>query len=224
MTAVDPSGISASRTLEALQRPDAPNVDARDQDASDVDNSLGSSAQDIVGMTDCLPSDGKENDIFLPRDDREPFIDDQGRVGWRTFVDGTSGDDTISVIYNQDGSADVTINGETTHYSAEDAKNMRISGGAGNDTITVQDNREVLIFGDSGSVTVEGGSGDDNISGDLDGVTVDGGTGRDTINGLDDQDWLSPPIEPGFPEPCDPGFVTPMLEGQVAEETVYSPV
>lgn len=158
--------------------------------------------------------------------DREPYISEDGKLAFRTVVKGTSADDTIHVTYNADGSADVDVNGKNTHYSADDARNMRIDGGAGNDTITVEDHRVGFIcadgpgssltvdggsgddtivyendtrFGGGGSVDLNGGSGDDNISGDLKGVSVDGGTGRDTVNGLPEI-HIEFPRDPGFPQ------------------------
>ena len=148
---------------------------------------------------------GNPGDIFRP-DDRELYVDDNGQVGWRTVVKGTSGDDTINVTLNPDGSADVEVNGETTHYPAEDAHDMRIDGGAGDDTITVTDNRLRLPGLGGGDVTVQGGSGDDNIGGDLGGVDAGGGTGSDTINGFPELEF---PI-PGNPLPRDPGGFDPM--------------
>lgn len=230
MTAIsDSSAISLARSFEAVQRPDIPEVDVRD-----------AFPRDDGGMTDCfpippdvhlpggeseqpegrLPDDGDflpipedrlpgDGGCFPMPEDREPFIDENGRLGWRTVVNGTSGDDTIQVTYNLDGSADVTVNGETTHYSSDEAENMRINGGAGNDTIVVQDNR--LRLGEEGSVTIEGGSGDDNISGDFGRVDADGGTGSDTINGLPEFDFELP-VKP-LPDYRDPG-----------DEPVYIPL
>lgn len=228
MTAIsDTSSALLARTLDA----------ARHQDPL---------AQDNGGMTDCWPVDrgpgdvlepgdpgdvlepGDPGDVFDPRDpggilvpdDREIFVDDNGQIGWRTVVRGTSGDDTINVTLNADGSADVEVNGETTHYPAEDARNMRVDGGAGDDTITVTDNR-LRVFGQGGDVTIEGGSGDDNISGDLGGVDADGGTGDDTINGLPEFKPLPFPIEP---LPRDPGFPPFLPERPGSEPPIYIPL
>ena len=60
-------------------------------------------------------------------------------------------------------------------------------------TITVTDNRWRLCGMENGDVTIEGGSGDDSISGDLGRVDADGGTGSDTINGIPELDFPHSP-------------------------------
>lgn len=170
-----PSSIDAG-SPSSVNADGSPRLDDADRPLG----SVGDSLESIIG--DCTPT---------PKD-KEIYIDDNGRIGWRTVVHGTSDDDTINVTRNPDGTADVTVNGETTHYSAEDAKTMRVDGGAGNDTITVQDNRPDFWVELGGGVVVDGGSGDDNISGDLDRVDANGGTGRDTINGLPEFDLKWP--------------------------------
>lgn len=179
-TISDSSAISYARALEAAQHPEVADADLQE-----------SISQDDSGMTDCFSvepdvlegidlEDLSPGDMVWP-EDREPFIDDNGQFGWRAVVRGTSGDDQITVVYNSDGSADVTIKGETTHYSPEDAKNMRVDAGSGNDTVTVEDNRIGLCSDPGGSLTVDGGSGDDSIV-----VTDDtklGGGGHITVNG-----------------------------------------
>ena len=44
-------------------------------------------------------------------------------------------------------------------------------------------------------MTIEGGSGDDSISGHLNRVDADGGTGSDTINGIPELDFPHSPID-----------------------------
>lgn len=138
------------------------------------------------GMTDCWWKPG-EADVR-----QEMYVDDEGRVGVRTVVDAGDGDDSVQVVRNEDGSADVTVNGETHHLTPEQARTMRVTGGAGDDTITVVDNRGLRAqvedgFG-GGKPRIEGGSGSDDFSGDLDGVEVVGSEtpfnlDRDTANG-----------------------------------------
>ena len=209
----DASSASLARALEAVQRPEIPEYNAND-----------ALYRDGGGMTDCfppfedvgpefpiqtLPGEVVEDPTLTLPGDHEPvtvspgdislgdgefFVDDSGNLGWRTVVRGTSGDDTIKVVYNADGSADVTVGDKTTHYSPEDAKNMRVDAGAGNDTVTVEDNRDTGLLGpgapEGGSLTVEGGSGDDTIDvqdrsstyGDGNTINVDSGSGDDKIN------------------------------------------
>lgn len=135
-------------------------------------------------LPDLLPGD---SDVLWPKD-REIYVDDNGKLATRVVVRGTSGDDDIHVVYNADGSADVTVNGESTHYSPEQARNMRVDAGAGDDTITIDDNRQGGGSGEPGNLRVDGGSGDDHVVvndntrfGGGGNVTVNGGSGDDQV-------------------------------------------
>lgn len=186
------STASLARSFEASQQMDLSATDLGG--AYEDGGTIGDFPKDLGEPLDL----GAKNIIGDERswpEDREIYVNDEGQLGWRTVVKGTSGDDTIDVALNADGSADVTVNGETTHYTPEEAKDMRISGGAGDDTITVTDNRWRLCGMENGDVTIEGGSGDDSISGDLGRVDADGGTGSDTINGIPELDFPHSPID-----------------------------
>ena len=115
-------------------------------------------------------------------------LDVQGQLGTRTVVDAGKGDDWVQVTRNQDGSATVTVNGKRHELTPDQARNMRVTGGEGDDTITVVDNRgerERLIdavLGDE--ARVEGGDGEDRFEGQVDGVQLDNSIFEgDTVNG-----------------------------------------
>lgn len=118
----------------------------------------------------------------------ELYLDDQGQIGTRKVVDAGEGDDSVQVTRHADGSATVTVNGERTELTPEEARNMRITGGEGDDTITVVDNRDPItqlqdeLSGDE--VHVQGGDGADRFEGQVEGTTLDNSPLEgDTVNG-----------------------------------------
>lgn len=142
-----------------------------------------------AGIIDCLPEPtdgwpGLEGEATVRE---EIYLDDQGQIGTRTVVDPGKGDDSVQVTRNEDGSATVTVNGERHELTPEQARNMRVTGGAGNDTITVVDNRDALHpnyrFG-TGTPTIEGGDGADRFEGNVKYVDLDNNVFEgDTVNG-----------------------------------------
>ena len=70
-------------------------------------------------------------------------------------------DDKVHIELEWDGSADVTINGKKTHYSAEMAKNMVINTEGGNDQVTISGN---VSANKAPNITVNGGDGADKLS------------------------------------------------------------
>jgi len=86
------------------------------------------------------------------------------------------GDDTVHAHYNRDGSVDVTINGETTSFTEEEARSLIIDLGSGNDTYTTSGQEP----GANGPV-VRGGAGNDNMTGGDGNETFEGGDGNDII-------------------------------------------
>lgn len=147
----------------------------------------GDTAAGIIG--DCTPMPEGwpfERSEATVRD--ELYMDDQGQIGSRKVVDAGEGDDSVQVTRHADGSATVTVNGERTELTPEEARNMRVTGGEGNDTITVVDNRDPttqLVDSVLGSdVKVQGGDGADRFEGQVDGTTLDNNPFEgDTVNG-----------------------------------------
>ncbi len=136
----------------------------------------------------------------------------------KTVIDAGKGDDLINIHTNPNGSVDVTINGEKHSFSAEEAKNLEVRGGSGDDTIVCTgeankyhtmgglgsffgfDNNphltidggkgDDIIMGSSGDDTIRGGSGDDIIFGGGGNDNIDGGRGNDIIMGGDGNDQI----------------------------------
>jgi Ca2+-binding RTX toxin-like protein len=98
-----------------------------------------------------------------------------------TFA-GTDGDDHIS-IRRSSGYTVVTINGTAT---ATTSNELRIYGNGGNDEIFVDINDDPADV----KITLDGGDGDDVISGGFGGERVYAGTGDDTIVGNGGKDTV----------------------------------
>jgi len=104
-------------------------------------------------------------------------------------VTGTDANDTIGVTIS--GSAVVvTLNGTQTSYTA--VRSIAISGGNGNDTITVDQSITVgcAISGNAGNDTIYGGAGNDTITGNNGADMIQGYGGDDVIFGNDGADQL----------------------------------
>lgn len=112
----------------------------------------------------------------------------------KTVIDAGKGNDAINVHTNFDGSVDVTVNGEMHSFSAEEAKNLEIRGGKGNDTIVCTGEAFNFEFGgekygfDAPKLTLDGGKGNDQIMGSKGDDVIRGGKGNDTIIGGDGND------------------------------------
>jgi len=102
----------------------------------------------------------------------------------RTVVDLGAGDDTATVTQGPRGGLTITSGGSTLQLTAEQAENVVIKGGDGNDKITVDANvtTGVAIHGGEGDDYLQGGAGDDSVR---------GGAGRDVVYGLGGDDAVS---------------------------------
>lgn len=101
------------------------------------------------------------------------------RTGW--------GNDTVNVHQYSDGRVDVTVNGETTRYSAEEAKGLIIDTGSGNDSVTVTG--EPPASGEG--ITIRAGAGNDTIIGGAGADKIDGGAGNDNIRSRGGDDVIN---------------------------------
>ena len=104
-------------------------------------------------------------------------------------VVGTNGNDNIQVQVAVGGAhageLQVDLNGQQSFFTVAQVNSIRISGLAGNDQITVNDNVSIatVINGGKGNDTIKGGSGIDTIHGDAGNDTIDGSDGNDAIYG-----------------------------------------
>ena len=84
-----------------------------------------------------------------------------------------AGDDSVDIRRTGNGNVRITVNGESITLSAADAARLTISGGGGNDRITVGPGVT--------DVWVSGGNGDDDVNSSGDRTRIDTGSGNDTI-------------------------------------------
>jgi Ca2+-binding RTX toxin-like protein len=141
---------------------------------------------------DSLMIGGQENT------DEAKITQEQGFFGQpgKTVIDAGKGDDLINIHTNPNGSVDVTINGEKHSFSAEEAKNLEVRGGKGNDTIICTGEADERTFfgipiGDNNpNLTIDGGKGDDFIMGSNGDDVIKGGNGNDFIMGGDGNDQI----------------------------------
>jgi Ca2+-binding RTX toxin-like protein len=111
-------------------------------------------------------------------------------------VDAGDGDDNIRVSSdpNQKGGVVVDVNGQKYHLSAEEARNLEIRGGKGNDMIIVDPDVKVGNWFDrltNRGITLDGGDGDDILVGGSGNDTIRGGRGQDLILGGDGNDRIN---------------------------------
>ena len=100
-----------------------------------------------------------------------------------TLVKGTDGDDKIDISSADNGGLNITVNGKTSAYTAEQASKLIIAAGDGHDRIKADKDvtANLLISGGRGFDNIECGAGHDIIVDNLDQNYIDGGAGNDTI-------------------------------------------
>jgi Ca2+-binding RTX toxin-like protein len=141
---------------------------------------------------DSLMFGGQENTDEAKITQEPGFFGQPGK----TVIDAGKGDDLINIHTNPNGSVDVTINGEMHSFSAEEAKNLEVRGGKGNDTIICTGEADERTFfgipiGDNNpNLTIDGGKGDDFIMGSSGDDVIKGGKGNDFIMGGDGNDTI----------------------------------
>ena len=105
-------------------------------------------------------------------------------------IDGTNKSDRISVsLVNTD--VNVTLNKQTFTFVATDVTSIEINGGNGNDWISIDGgvSQDAIIDGGAGNDRITGGDGDDTILGDKGNDRLHGGGGNDTIVAGAGNDW-----------------------------------
>lgn len=132
---------------------------------------------------------GISREVTWKLDDKGRRVETMDQVVIRTGGE----DDVVHVSQREDGSLDVTVNGQSTNIVLEDGQELAIRTGGGDDKVTVESNVEVNIDVDSGdgddvivalgsgNDRIEAGNGDDTITVAEGGNYVDGGRGDDTI-------------------------------------------
>ncbi|WP_375772155.1 M91 family zinc metallopeptidase [Archangium gephyra] len=119
----------------------------------------------------------------------------------RTVVDLGAGNHEATVSRTTDGGLKVTSDGRSVTLTAEQARNVTIRGGNGNDRIAVDadvtadlriegGNGNDTLIGGGGRNTLVGGEGDDYLQGGAGSDSLEGGAGRDVLYGLGGADSM----------------------------------
>lgn len=101
-------------------------------------------------------------------------------------VTGTDKDDVLSLTLNNAGEIEVKAGNELLgKFDADSVEKIKVSGGKGNDTITIHADIELAskLRGQAGNDTIAGGSGNDKITGGGGADDLTGGDGDDRIRG-----------------------------------------
>lgn len=103
-----------------------------------------------------------------------------------------TGNDDVQVAQRDDGTLDVSVNGESYEVRLAENQELTLRTGAGNDTINVAPNVKVNIVVDSGAGddTITTGAGDDRIDAGAGNDTISTGAGRDDIFGSTGNDKI----------------------------------
>ena len=111
-------------------------------------------------------------------------------AGRRVSVNGTSGNDVVHAEDFSIVSAD--LNGFGRSFDAADVDVISVSGGDGDDEISMGDvhNHPVEVSGGDGSDKITGGDKNDTLSGNAGRDFIDGGLGADLISGNGGKDQL----------------------------------
>lgn len=131
---------------------------------------------------------------FVTAPDFETPLDDDGDNTYEVIVQVSDGDltDLQALLVSVTNVGGVIINGTTAGDIVDATRTVRgqplptgeddrINGGNGNDTLSGLGGNDT-INGGAGSDTIEGGAGNDTITGDAGSDTIRGGAGNDTIS------------------------------------------
>ena len=112
-------------------------------------------------------------------------------AGRTLTINGSSGDDTITLARDGDGNLSVSVDGQSSTYAAADVDRVEIFALDGDDSVVLaQDAPNTRIFGGAGDDTLVGGYGNDEIFGDEGDDSLDGSGGNDSIDGGSGNDYL----------------------------------
>jgi Ca2+-binding RTX toxin-like protein len=115
--------------------------------------------------------------------------------GTLTVVGTTENDNIqvqVAVSGQHAGELQVDVNAQQSFFDPLQVNSIRISGLAGRDQITVDDNVTInaIIDGGANSDVIKGGAGNDTIHGGMGNDTIDGSVGNDAIFGDEGQDSI----------------------------------
>ncbi len=95
------------------------------------------------------------------------------------LVEGTSGDDVITLQTDGSGNLTATLNGVTSqNFTVSQITSVDVEAGAGNDSVTIESSMPATL-----GVSVQGGPGDDTVVGGPGNDTIGGGAGNDSLSG-----------------------------------------
>lgn len=106
---------------------------------------------------------------------------------------GTSSGDVIQIWKPkaQDGVMRAVFNGRTFNFSANDVLAVQVTGGDGDDSITVNTGIDgTSVDGGAGNDTIQGGDANENLSGGDGNDSINGGAGDDRLYGGAGRDSL----------------------------------
>lgn len=108
------------------------------------------------------------------------------------FTTQGTGNDDVQVKQRDDGTLDVSANGETYAVRLTEGQELTIRTGGGNDVINVAPNVSVniVVDGGAGDDTITTGAGDDRIDAGEGNDTVDAGAGRNDVFGNSGNDVI----------------------------------
>lgn len=101
----------------------------------------------------------------------------------KIVLKGTAEADSWSISRKDDGTYDVSLNGEITNYSEEDAKRLVFNLGSGNNIFEAAGNVgiDLTVNAGNGDNRITGGAGNDTIFAGKGNNVIDGGAGNDRI-------------------------------------------
>jgi Ca2+-binding RTX toxin-like protein len=108
------------------------------------------------------------------------------------FTTNGTGNDDVQVKQRDDGTLDVSVNGETYAVRLAEGQELTVRTGGGNDVINVAPNVSVnlVVDGGVGDDTITTGTGDDRIDAGEGNDTVDAGEGRNDVFGNSGNDVI----------------------------------
>lgn len=106
-------------------------------------------------------------------------------------LEGSAGDDVISLGLGNNGVVEVRINGVTQTFNGDDVQRIVLRGGAGDDSIVLDaDAPAAELYGGAGNDTLAGALNNDELYGENGADSLDGSGGNDRMEGGLGSDYL----------------------------------